>query len=229
MCGCLLLGLGILAGAGTCQILGHMILDEERFAWSEIPVLGMITMVFGLVGGSLNLRWWWRLTREPDTDPAWPRSRESSRFDRRLLLAAVAITLMLGFSFVKLSSRRSGEHVSREESPIELPAGARDVCYCRGSRGSICLEFSTSEAEFRSWIASNVARREAEAEAAGARLRPIVEPCVVERYGVFPGIDGPDSITIAEGLLYEWAVEDRGARVAFDRGAGRAYYAAHYH
>lgn len=63
-----------------------------------------------------------------------------------------------------------------------------------------------------------------------AAVRAIAESYTIYRYcSLAPELTGPDSITITNGLYYEWSEEDRGVHAAFDRDSGRAYYFAHYH
>ena len=63
-----------------------------------------------------------------------------------------------------------------------------------------------------------------------AHCKPITAPFKITCYSALSSeLSGPDSITVTNGLCYEWYKEDRGIYAAFDRSTNRAYYSAHFH
>jgi hypothetical protein len=154
-----------------------------------------------------------------------------ARFSRRDVLAGLSVLAFVAalvFCVVKSTPPMYAEHVSRDEAPVKLPPGARDVSYCQGFRGTIAFEFTIDEDQFVEWVQSGIGSLES--NAADVPLKPIAEPFTITRYyALTKELEGPDFATIKDGLSYRWTKEDRGVSAAFDRGAGRAYYFAHFH
>ena len=149
---------------------------------------------------------------------------------RRLALPAAPLTLAAALAtyFVLTEPPRCGEHVTRDQAPVNVPPGAVDVSYCRGVRGIVAYEFTTTEPEFRQWAEDGIGSTES--QAANVALKPVNGRYAILRY---PSLteQAPDYVeaVITDGLYYEWRKEDRGVYAAFDRRTNRAYYHAHFH
>lgn len=205
--------------------LGETLLSGERVGllldmfW---PML--IVGTFAGIAGWANLKWSRRLKVEGVPTPVrrW-------QFTLRDLLVGVAVIAELTASVTILVGQISpqyAEHVAPEEVPFELPANARDVSYCRGVRGSIAYEFTIDEEGFKDWINSGVGS--IESISANVTLNSITSPVTIARFNsLSSGLNGPQSITITNGLFYSWSKEDRGVHAAFDRNKSRAYFEAH--
>ena len=172
----------------------------------------------------LNLRWA-RSLPKPTTD------RPRLQFTLRELLGfmtAIAVVVGLTAAQIHPPPPKYAEHVAPADAPISLPEDATDVSYCRGFRGSIAYEFTTTEANFRQWVDSGIGS--VESQAADLPIVPIVKPVSIRRYNVYSAdLTGPDSVTVTAGLDYSWRYEDRSVHAVFDSTTNRAYYAANYH
>jgi hypothetical protein len=208
--------------------LGEMINAKVRIPWFSLmaPLLGV--GVFAISAAWMNLRWSRRLKLVATTSGDAAPIIRLSRRDALAGLSVVDLVAALVLYIVKSTPPQYAEHVAREQAPFGLPAGARDVSYCQGFRGTIAYEFTIDENRFVEWVESGVGSLES--NAAGVPLKPIAEPFTITRYyALTKGREGPDSATIKDGLSYSWTKEDRGVYAAFDRATGRAYYFAHFH
>lgn len=150
------------------------------------------------------------------------------QFTLRDLLAGITViagvTASVAF-LVRQIKPQYAENVTREEAPIGLPATARDISFCQGMRGTIAYEFTIDEAEFKEWIHSRLGQRHPKIP-----LHSIVSPFTITRFNSLSSeLNGPASITITNGLSFQWTEVDRGIHAAFDRTTNRAYYYAHFH
>lgn len=199
----------------------------------RIPWLSLLTPLFGfgVVCGAfawINLSWSRRIERSL---PADEQSADWTRFSIRELMAAVAAiacVIALTTFIVRSAPPRHAENVSRDKAPFGLPAEASGISYCQGIRGTIAYEFTIDEKGFVKWVESGIGS--IESEAANVTVQPIKAPYTIRRYcNLAPGLTGQDSITVVNGLFYNWSKEDRGVHAAFDRTTNRAYYYAHFH
>lgn len=222
------LGLGFFAFFAFATTLGECLVEREPIPWLPI-LLSMILVgtVFTSIG-LLNLLWWRLLRREgseanAETGP-WYRSRR----DVAVGVAAIVGVAVLATYFVRETAPRLAINVSREEAPFSLPEGASDVSYCQGNRGTVAFEFTIDEEGFVDWLESGIGSFEA--QAAGETIQSIAGSYTAPRfYKLAPELEGPESVTITDGLRYAWTKEDRGVYAYYDRTTRRAYYFAHYH
>jgi hypothetical protein len=203
----------------------------QSVAKSVFPPISFVLIfaaftVPNLWNGFLNLRWHRQLTisRYRPVDSRF-------RLSLRELLgftAVIAAFLALTLSFVRDQSPQFAVNVSPSEANLDLPVNAANVSLCHGVRGTIAYEFDTDEQSFRQWVDDGIGSLES--QRANIELAPIKGDYTMSRYyGLSSQLAGPDSVTIHDGLYYEWSFEDRGVYAAFDRATGRAYYYAHFH
>ncbi|MEM6471344.1 MAG: hypothetical protein AAF802_17415 [Planctomycetota bacterium] len=129
-------------------------------------------------------------------------------------------------SFIRSTPPRYAENVSVADAPFGLPPSAIDVSFCQGSRGTIAYEFTVDETSFREWVAEGIGS--IESNASNTILEQITTPVSITRYNAYSSeLNGPDSITVNNGLHYSWSLEDRGVQAVFDPNTSRAYYFAH--
>ncbi len=208
--------------------LGEMIVEDIRIPWTSLilPMLGT-----GLVAGAsgwMNLSWSRRLKRSAAADARTVVRASFSRRELLVALTAIACVTALVTYFVRSTPPRYAENVARYKAPFDLPAEATEISFCQGYRGTIAYEFTIDENGFVEWLESGIGSLES--DAANVSLQPITVPYSIRRYNsLAANLTGPDSITIANGLHYDWSKEDRGVHAAFDRTTNRAYYYAHFH
>lgn len=189
-----------------------------RLMFFLLPLL--IIALICAVAATINLRWSRKLRAAIAEGAKIPDQRGFTL--RELLLAVGIIAAVTGVTsqLVRSAPPRFAEGVDASAAKLHLPAGASNVSYRRGVRGTVTYEFTTDEQSFRQWVESGIGS--IEAEAAEIPLRDITTPFSIRRYA-------GDDMTIRSGLYYTWSKEDRGVHAGFDRTTGRGYYDAHYH
>lgn len=207
---------------------GEMIVKGVQIPWMSLGLPMLATGVVTCVTGWMNYSWSRHLKRSTTADE---RVADWAWFSMRELLVAVAIVACVT-ALVTYSARsippRYAENVSRDEAPFGLPAEATEISYCQGFRGTIAYEFTIGEKGFVEWVESGIGSFES--NAANVSLEPIGVPYSIRRfYSLMANSTGSDSVTIADGLYYDWSQEDRGVYAAYDRTTSRAYYYAHFH
>ncbi len=219
----LLFIIGGFAAFAFATTFGEIAMGGGELPWFSMLLPMFAVAVVGLFGGWLNLRWRSKLPKM-GIDAGW-------RFSLREILAAVtAIALLTGLtaSFVRSTPPRYAENVPVAEAPFGLPADATDVSFCQGFRGTIAYEFTIDETSFREWVADGIGS--IESNASNTELEQITTPVSITRYNAYSSeLNGPDSITVNNGLYYSWSFEDRGVYAVFDSTTDRAYYFAHFH
>jgi hypothetical protein len=218
-------GLALFAFAMT---LGEMIVEDVRIPWTSLllPMLGT-----GVVSGAsawMNLSWSRRLNQSATSDVHMAERVSFWRHELLVAVTAIALVTALVAYFVRSTPPRYAENAPRDIAPFGLPAEATEISFCQGFRGTIAYEFTIDEKGFVNWVESGIGSLES--EAANVSIKPIAVPYSIQRYkSLTANLTGPDSITIANGLYYDWSKEDRGVYAAFDRTTNRAYYFAHFH
>ena len=219
---------GGFAFVAFAMTLGEMIVEEVRIRWTSLILPMLATGVVAGASSWMNLSWSRRLKRFATEDE---RTADRTWFSpRELVIAAAAIVCMTALVtyFVRSTPPRYAENVSRDRAPFGLPAEATEISFCQGFRGTIAYEFTIDEKGFEEWVESGIGSLES--DAADVSLQPITVPYSIRRYyALTANLTGPDSITIMNGLYYDWSKEDRGVYAAFDRTTNRAYYYAHFH
>ncbi len=219
----LLFIIGGFAAFAFATTVVEIVMGGGELPWFSLLLPMLAVAIVGLFGGWLNLRWRRNLPRLA-TDAGW-------RFSQRETLAAVAaICFLTGLTalFIRSTPTRYAENVSVAEAPFGLPANATNVSFCQGFRGTIAYEFTVDEASFREWVADGIGS--IESNASNTKLEPIITPVSITRYNAYCSeLNGPDSITVINGLHYSWSFEDRGVYAVFDSTTTRAYYFAHFH
>jgi hypothetical protein len=201
--------------------------ENPSWIWNLSPIAAM--GAFCIIVAALNRRWARRiLSTGPPTRRAERQPGQHSSQDYVAAVSAVAAVIALATYFVISAPPEYAQHVEPSKTLLDLPPGARDVSYRRGSRGTMTAEFTTDEASFRQWLESD--SRFSRSRSPEPKMGEIVEPYTICRYDR-PNADPgePDVITVTQGLYYEWSKEDRGVHAAFDRTTSRAYYHVHYH
>lgn len=187
----------------------------------------LILALYGFFAARLNARWSRALRAAIAAGVSEPR-RGFTLKELLLLVAVVAAMSGIARSLSGPGLPDEGEHVDASAGPRGVPAGAQDISYARGYRGTIAYEFTCDEATFCEWASSGLGS--IESESAEIPVREIESPFTIRRYyGYSSTLQGPDRITITNGQYYTWSKEDRGVHAAFDRDTGRAYYHAHFH
>jgi len=219
----LLVMLGTIANIVTCA--------RDAITWGMImPPLAvpLVGMAICLLMASIDLRWANRLRRAYATGLA--RHKRSAVTGREGILLLAILAAMVGATSYMIASTppRYAEHIDPAAAPFRLPAGASDVSYRKGYRGSITYEFNINEHRFRTWVASGIGSRES--DLAGVTVKNITDAFTIPRYtGWVPQSNEPEEVTITDGLYYSWSRQDRGVYAGYDRSSGRAYYYAHFH
>jgi len=189
-----------------------------------IPLLAFA--VPHLWNGFLNRRWHHELIKSASL-AGNGRFRLSIR-ELLGLTTVVSVFAALTLYFVRGQGPQFAENISASEAGIHLPANAANVSLCHGYRGIIAYEFDTDEQSFRQWVDDGIGSLES--QQANIKLAPIKGDYTMSRYySLSSQLAGPDSVTIHDGLYYEWSFEDRGVYAAFDRATGLAYFYAHFH
>ncbi len=153
-------------------------------------------------------------------------SNQSGRQVTLRELAGLVVVLCATLAWTRYLVRSEGpqyaEHVHVTMAPRSLPREAKDISYCRGSRGLIAYEFTIDEDGFRRWVEGIGSH---ESRAAKVQLKPIDGSTTVPTYRMLhPQLGGPNHVTVKNGLEYFWWFEDRRVHAVFDRSTGRAYY-----
>lgn len=134
------------------------------------------------------------------------------------IIGMIALIAFCGFAVTR--PPKIAHHVTREASGLDLPEGAKDVCYYIPSAfGPVtAYEFSISQPEFLGW-----------AKSCNWDVQPISEQgYTIIRYTHLVNPAGPSAeAKIKQGYYYQSTKEDVGVYVAYDTGQGRAYYLAH--
>lgn len=208
--------------------LGEMIVEDVRIPWRSLILPMLATGVVAGASAWINLSWSRRLRRSAASDA---HTADRVWFSMRELLVAVTaiacVTALVTY-FVRSTPPRYAENVARDKAPFGLPAEANEISFCQGFRGTTAYEFTIDEKGFVEWVESGIGSLES--DAANVSIQPITVPYSIRRYNsLTANLTGPDSITIANGLYYDWSKEDRGVYAAFDRTNNRAYYYAHFH
>jgi hypothetical protein len=211
---------------GFASTLGEILLEGVPVSPSDwasllLPILAVASV--GCFGGWINLRWSRRLKLAP---PSADRPARSLARHLSAVAAGVACVAILAAYLIRTTPPQYAENVSRDEAPFDLPAGARDVSYCRGVRGAIAYEFTIDEDGFAAWVNSRIEQLKSDAHSVS--LKPITEPCTIRRYcALSRDLTGPDSVTVTDGLCWPWPGGGSSVRAAFDRTTNRAYCFAH--
>lgn len=218
-------GFALLTFATT---FGQLLLGKMQIPWLSLLLPTLFVGVGACWAGRLNLRW---ARRPPGQMVPNSLGVAGSRLSiREGVVGAITIVGVTGLAwcFIESAPPRCAKNVAREDVPFNLPADATEISYCQGFRGTVAYEFTTSECAFVEWVEGGIGSLES--EAAGIPLQSITSSFTIQRYGMLaPELGGPEYGIIADGLYYEWSVEDRGVYAAFDRTANRAYYFAHFH
>jgi hypothetical protein len=215
--------LALVVSAGMAIVNGIAL---RRMA-STLVSMSLIA-VFSFVVGRMNASWCRKLRSTINSVVKSPVHGGISL--PKFLLGVIILAAMTGITLllIRYAPPRYAEHIESADAPFSLPAQARDVSYCRGSRGTIAYEFTVDEPIFREWFNSGIGS--VESESAGIPLKEIVSPFTITRYNALsPELSGPDAISVTIGLYYSWSKEDRGVYAVFDRTTNRAYYYAHFH
>jgi hypothetical protein len=208
--------------------LGELVVEDVRIPWTSL-ILPMLAV--GVVGGAsalMNLSWSRRLSRSATEDVNTADRVWLSRRELLVAVTVIACVTALVTYFVRSTPPRYAENVPRNKAPFGLPAEATEISFCQGVRGTIAYEFTIDEKGFVEWVDSGIGSLES--DAANVSIQPITAPYSIRRYNsLAENLTGADSITITNGLYYDWSIEDRGVYAAFDRTTNRAYYYAHFH
>ncbi|QDU56895.1 hypothetical protein [Aeoliella mucimassa] len=207
------------------SLMKDFIVAGAEMSWI-MPLLPMLCIGLICIGtGWLNIGWARTLESQPEVVAVTGKGSGKGLLVAVLMMISV---LLMTLYFHSSTPPEYAEHVAAKDVPFGLPSNARDVSYCQGVRGIIALEFSTDEDTFVDWFDSGIGSLES--EAAHIPVKPIGDKYTITRYyRLTLDLVGPNSITLTDGLYYQWNKEDRGVYAAYDRQTGRAYYYAHYH
>jgi hypothetical protein len=215
--------LAVVTSIGEAVVEG---ISLRLMASITLPML--VAAAFCIVSGRMNALWSFKVSAAISAGAISRRDRGFTLRELFLAIAIIASMTAITSQFIRSAAPRYAEQVDGSAAPFWLPAGATDISYARGHRGTIAYEFSIDESGFREWVDSGIGS--IESQSAGIPVREIFSPITMRRYYAYwPERNGPDRITIKSGLHYSWSKEDRGVHAAYDRTTGRAYYYAHFH
>ncbi|QDT44951.1 hypothetical protein Pan241w_50680 [Gimesia alba] len=225
----LLFALGGFAFCAFIMTLGNLIFNQISLPWVSLLIPVLTFGVVALFLGWLNLGWSRQLK---SSSPSKSHTINSNRLMfRDLITGMIALTgvTILVVYFVQSTAPQYAENIPYNKAPFKLlPAGASNVSFCQGPRGTIACEFTIDEIAFINWVDSGIGSLES--QAANISLQSITTPYTIRRFNnLSSDLNGSDFATISEGLYYRWSKEDRGVYAAYDRTKNRAYYFAHYH
>ena len=123
--------------------------------------------------------------------------------------------------FINTSPERFAEHLETTNPPFGIPAGAKDICYCQGWRGTIAYEFTIDEARFRNWAEAQFADRKDSHHEENGTMR------VTTYRTLLPDFHDVEQLEIPHAVIYSWAEADAGTYAVFDRDTNRVYYFSH--
>ncbi len=216
------------AGGFMLIALICLLLDIARSgqhpSWPVMALGGVFAgfAVWGRIGGRLNRQWAAELRRyeeeqESDTPLSARKGPASVWISTCLVLLAAT-----GVVYWALGPRY-GEHAEPGATPLVLPAGASDVCYWIYA-GNTVFEFSISEQGFLAWAEAEIESR----QGGLAEITVIDKPALVITYrGWLPDALPPREFVIEEGYSHSWEQGGSKVQYAYDRQAGRAYYASY--
>jgi hypothetical protein len=220
--GLFMLGVGAIANAEIAW--------STNLNWRFLPAMPelFIAGLLVLLAATINGRWAERLQLERRT---WTTSH--SRWRISLFDAIAAMTVIAGVcactaAVVRQIHPRWAEHVPASAVSHHLPAGAEDVSYCQGFRGTFACEFRCSEQAFREWVEGGIGS--IESQAANIKIEEINSLVSVRRFTMLQSdATSPETATVTMGLEYSWSKEDRSVQAVFDRTQQRGYLFKNFH
>ena len=222
-------GWGGLLLFGVATTAGEAMADSIAVSFlASVLVPMFLSASFSLVSGRMNALWARCLRTAFCAGAARPIQRGFSL--RELILAVTVIAAMTAITtpLIRTAKPKFAEHIHAADAPFHSPAGATDVSYSRGFRGTVAFEFTCDELAFRDWVVAGIGS--IEARAAAVPIREISSSHTITRYYAYASqLNGPTEIAVNSGLFYSWSREDRGVHAVYDRATGRGYYHAHYH
>lgn len=225
---CLLFLVAAAALLAFVMTLGEVVMAGAEIPWTKLLLPMLAVGCVSCISAWANLRWS-QCLKQTATVPTYKGVRFwFSKFDLLAFVAAMVSVSSLAALFIQSIPPKYAENVSSDRAPFGLPSEATQVSFCQGYRGTIACEFTIDERRFVDWVEAGIGSLES--DSANIQVQMITIPYSIRRYtSLAPHLNGSDSITIANGLYYEWSKEDRGVYAAFDRTTGRAYYFAHFH
>jgi len=195
---------------------------------ASILIAMLIVATCSIAIGRMNALWSRRIRSAIDSGAVPAIKRGFSLRDLLLAVTVIAAMTAITSQLIRSAPPWYAENIQASAAPFSLPAGATDVSYCKGYRGTIAYEFTINEPAFRGWVESGIGS--IESESAAIPIREITTPFTIRRYFTYSSkLNGPREITVNSGLFYSWSKEDRGVHAVYDRTTGRAYYYAHFH
>lgn len=221
-----LVAFGFVMSTGEAIVGGFPLRSLRLMTPILVPVF--LVAACALTFGRMNALWSRKLRSAIASNPTSKIKRGVSF--REIFLGVGALAAMTGIAcqFTQPSAPSFAEHVDASAAPFGLPANATDVSYGKRYRGTIAFEFTTDEAAFREWVGAGIGS--IESQSANIRLLEITSPQTIARYNLYAvEPNGPNRISVDNGLFYSWSKKDRAVYTLFDRDSNRAYYQAHFH
>jgi len=216
------------AGGFMLIALICLLLDIARSgqhpSWPVMAIGGVFAgfAVWGRIGGRLNRQWAaeLRLYEEGhESDPSLPVRKGHPSVWISTCLVLLAATGVVYWALAP----RYGEHAEPDATPLVLPAGASDVCYWIYA-GNTVFEFSISEQGFLAWAEAEIESR----QGGLVEVMRITTPESVITYREWiPDAPPPHEFVIEEGYYHSCEQGGNKVQYAYDRQAGRAYYASY--
>ena len=141
---------------------------------------------------------------------------------REVLAVPLLVALIAGLVAWMTRDRlpQYGVNVPVDQTPLPLPEGAKDVCYCQGARGMLACEFTIDEQGFLEWGRQQIG---SQGVPPGTEFSKITGRYQIVRYTwVHSKLPGPPHATISRGYYCELYIQ--GIFYAYDLDEQRAYY-----
>ncbi|WP_146118812.1 hypothetical protein [Blastopirellula marina] len=182
----------------------------------------LVAMIVALGIVLANRHWYRKIKAAVDNGWVAPTSQTISLREAMLLVGAIFVVLCVAVPIARNEKPNQALHVTAEDTPFALPAGAHDVTYFR-YHGGHYLQCSAEEDAFLAWYDQGVGTLES--QAANVPLSPIQAPVgasIITGFADNGPITEPQSVT--SGWQYYWNQEDRWVSVIYDRPNKRLYY-----
>jgi len=217
-CCAILFAVGGLLLTGITVGIAEQLMKEGGNLPLEVAATFASVGALFVAAGWLNYRWQRQLSL-PSRNSRW-----SWRLSLREILgfmSAAGVCLGISMYFINTSPERFAEHLETTNPPFGIPAGAKDICYCQGWRGTIAYEFTIDEARFRNWAEAQFADRKDSHHEENGTMR------VTTYRTLLPDFHDVEQLEIPHAVIYSWAEADAGTYAVFDRDTNRVYYFSH--
>ncbi len=197
--------------------------------YSSLYVLHPLNILVGFgfaLTAWMNRRWYWLLNESFWTAAPAPKNKFGIGELMGVTAAIAFMVAIAAYSTVPIPTRqRLAEHVTRRQAPVNLPAGATDISYCRDPSGELAFEFTIDERSFSRWVSAGLGTYQA--NPINAPPIPIAQMQAIRRYRGVANMSGEAYAIVNDGLFYQRMEGQKRIEAVFDRVTDRAYYHEH--